>query len=87
MQEDPWLDILGRVKGGVAGGEERIHSDTLLGEDYLNIAQSQRKPHHLKQVAITMRLLGWEGPKKLRIDGVVARGYSRPTDKPDDPEI
>lgn len=87
MQEDPVLDILERVRRTVADGEERIHTEELFAKDYLDLPASQRKPYHLKQIAMTMRELGWDGPKKLRIHGVIAGGYSRPSDLPDDPSF
>lgn len=87
MQEDPWLDILSKVHGRVIDGEERIHTDDIFSDEYLDISKAQRKSYHLKQVAITMRALGWEGPMKLRIHGVLARGYARPSDQPDDVEF
>ena len=87
MQEDPWLDVLSRVKGTVKDGFERVATETLFGENYLSIPVAQRQAYHPKTLATNMRKLGWEGPIKLRINGSVARGYQRPTDAENDPQI
>ncbi|MEP0943833.1 MAG: virulence-associated E family protein [Rhizobiaceae bacterium] len=76
--EDPWLDVLSQTKGTLTGDFERISSEKLFAENLLDIRPAQRKSFHHKQVATTMRSLGWEGPKQFRIDGKNRRGYQRP---------
>ncbi len=87
LQTDPWLDILVEVHGTVKNGIERISTISLFDERHLNIHPSQQQQYHPKRLAECMRKLGWAGPKKLRIEGNVVRGYERPSDKIDTPEI
>ena len=87
MQENPWISILETVNGAVIkGGIERVGTETLFGEDNLDIKPVQRKPYHPKDLAEVMNALGWDGPKKLRIipGANPVRGYERPTDEADD---
>lgn len=89
LQEDPWLDILARVKGVVREGVERVSTEELMGEMYLNIPPANRQNFHPKRIATVMRELGWLGPKKTRLtqgDHPV-RGYERATNADDTPEI
>ena len=77
-QEDPWLDVLGKVTGEEKGGFERVATETLFSEEFLGIPPSHRQSYHPKRIAIVMRKLGWDGPKKIRISGKAQRGYERP---------
>lgn len=81
MQDDPWLDVLAKARGQIVNDMERISTETLMSEAYLNIAPERRQPYHPKRIANLMRKLGWEGAKKIRLsDGTVIRGYERPSD-------
>ena len=77
-QDDPWLDVLSVVKGEVVGDEERVFTETLYGEDYLNIPPAIRQSYHPKRIAENMRELGWEGPQRIRIGNRSLQGYRRP---------
>lgn len=82
LEEHPWLDILAEVTGDISKGVERISSEDVFRE-YLQIPPGSRRPHEQSQVAHIMKMLGWEGPKRLRIRGKVLRGYERMSPKPD----
>ena len=89
IQEDPWLDVLSKVRGQVRDGIERVSIETLFGKCYLDIAPAQRQSFQPKRIAGLMRELGWSGPKKIRVQvgSNPVGGYERPTDAPDTPEI
>lgn len=82
MERDPWDDILEQVKGketpdGIGGIEHRIASRDLI-ELHLRIPPDRQTDVTAKRLAYTMRRLGWDGPKPIRIGEAVYKGYSRP---------
>ena len=86
LEDDPWLEILADVHGDVAGGVERVSTQTVL-KNNLAIEPGHQQQFHSKRLAALMGKLGWSGPKRLRMgDGKVTRGYERPTtDQPKPP--
>jgi predicted P-loop ATPase len=80
MPVDPWLDVLGSIKGTIVNGTERISSRDLLGENHINISAGQQQYYHTTRLAKIMKALGWEGPKAMKIAGKAVRGYARPAD-------
>jgi putative DNA primase/helicase len=82
QEQDPWDDILVGAKGEVCptsdgeGKEERIASDTLLRKN-LDLEASRIGDWEAKRLSYCMRRLGWEGPKKMRINGQSVNGYRR----------
>jgi energy-coupling factor transporter ATP-binding protein EcfA2 len=79
---DPWLDILEQEPGEEVHGEFVRVSSRYILESALELKLGQQKPSDQRRVAACMRLLGWDGPKTMRVKGQVGRGYERP--KPDD---
>ncbi len=78
---DPWLDMLSTVVGSrIVNGEERITTQTLLGESNLNIPANQQHDYTVKRLSRVMNALGWEGPKPFKLDGKTQRGYTRPAE-------
>jgi len=76
-EHDPWDDKLIRVVGPIQEGEERASSVDLL-EIVLGIHISKQRDIDYKRLGRCMRRLGWDGPKLVRINDEVQRGYSRP---------
>lgn len=85
QEQDPWDDLLAGIKGEICptndandrdGYEERIASTQLLS-GHLRLDASRIGDRELKRLGYCMRRLGWEGPKRMRIKGQLARGYSR----------
>jgi predicted P-loop ATPase len=80
-EADPWEDILQNVKGEITGigdskYEERISSWRLITE-FIGIPKERQKDQDTKRIGNCMRILGWKGPKQMRIGGKKERGYSR----------
>jgi hypothetical protein len=75
-EHDPWDDKLGNAAGTVDQGEERVSSTDLL-EIVLGIHVSRQRDVDYKRLGKCMRRLGWDGPKKLVINGIQTKGYSR----------
>ena len=73
---DPWRDQLVDVMGHIEGTEERIAVRTLL-TDVLKIPAQNQGVDTAKRLAEVMRSLGWQGPKPMRINGIVQRSFSR----------
>jgi len=82
LEHDPWDDILEAVKGEVHkdidGDEERIASNELL-LNHLKIPAERATKEAERKLAQCMRRLGWQGPKKMRLQGcsIPIRGYWR----------
>ncbi|PHR93636.1 MAG: virulence protein E [Robiginitomaculum sp.] len=85
LLEDPWLEALEDVQGTQCGEKWRVSSNTLLIE-YLQMKSAFSQVHHSKRLAECMNDLGWNGPKKLRINGMSVRGYERDTPVPQNNE-
>ncbi|MCK0172063.1 hypothetical protein MWU53_13430 [Aliiroseovarius sp. S1123] len=86
MQADPWLDTLAHVEGIVRDGMERVSTEFLFSDAHLGIPPAHRQAFHPKRIAAVMRELGWNGPKKVRVNAgdKPVRGYERPSNKDDD---
>lgn len=92
LEDDPWLDLLSEVSGERGEEHERIASKSLLS--ILGFDGRQIHNHHAKRLAVVMRQLKWAGPKPVKIDGKLHRGYERPLIRnatrgpksPDEPE-
>jgi hypothetical protein len=79
---DPWEDKLAKACGTVEEDkhdEERVSSADLL-EIVLGIHVSKQRDIDYKRLGRCMRRLGWDGPKKLLINGEQTKGYSRKRD-------
>jgi hypothetical protein len=77
VEYDPWDDQLISAVGTIEEGEERASSVDLL-EKVIGIHISKQRDIDYKRLGRCMRRLGWDGPKLLRINDEVQRGYSRP---------
>jgi hypothetical protein len=80
-EADPWEDTLGSVKGQNVRNEkgdleERVFSDELF-QDHLRIDVKDRTPSMAKRLGTCMRILGWLGPKVMKIFNETGRGYWR----------
>ena len=67
---DPWFDILAQVPG------DQVSSNDIMMRD-LGMTKDRLSPIDASRVASIMRRLGWDGPKVIRIEGKVVRGYER----------
>jgi hypothetical protein len=82
LDHDPWMDVLEGINGHrcrneQTGNEElRISAAQLLAEN-LGIPRERQGDAAFKRLSACMRRHGWLGPTKLRINGVVVRGYRR----------
>jgi hypothetical protein len=85
VEHDPWLERLASLHGTVEGGIERIGTGAVLLA--LELGIERQTPTTAKRLGPLMRSLGWDGPKPLRIRGVVVRGYERPNSGADSPQI
>jgi predicted P-loop ATPase len=79
-ESDPWEDVFRSVNGIVCPSEEgrpeeRIHTQELLLK--VGIPTDKQKPQDVKRIGEAMRILGWSGPKMVRIGDRNIRGYSR----------
>ena len=78
---DPWEDLLRDLSLSPAvkqvGDEQRVFTADILTE-FLAIAKERQTNHHLKRVATCMRQLGWQGPKNIKRNGAVVKGFIRP---------
>lgn len=80
MPDDPWLDTLANVEGTIVGGEERIATADLFGENYLNIGAGRIKDYDYKHASRVMQQLGWtKAESTIKINGKAVRGYFRDT--------
>jgi hypothetical protein len=81
MEADPWDDKLANVKGVVidqAGQPiERVTAIELLTE-VLGVPSERLSESYGKRLARCMRRLGWDGPRRMRIEKVLVYGYTRP---------
>ena len=86
LADDPWDQTLARVERTpecVSGkfsrefGEMRAASDWLLRE-VLDLNPNTISSASSRRLGAAMRRLGWTGPKNLRINGEVEKGYCRP---------
>jgi hypothetical protein len=85
LLDDPWLEALREIQGRVENGVERISTTDALS--HLEMTADRQNPTSAKRIVALLRKLGWTGPKTLRINGVVIRGYERPSPTPDTPII
>ena len=85
QEQDPWDDLLADVKGevypigdtpGGEGYEERVSSIDLLRKK-LSLPIDRIGDRETKRLGHCMRRLGWEGPKRMRINNQNVRGYYR----------
>lgn len=76
MQDDPWVDLLSTMHGTKIGDVERVFSKDLMG--HLEIPATQQQHYLTARIANCMRKIGWNGPKKIRIDKKSLRGFERP---------
>jgi predicted P-loop ATPase len=77
---DPWEDALRSVSGELVGNEYRVLTHDLL-EIEIGIPKAQQTNMQLKRIGDCMRILGWKGPKQMRIGGrggQAGRGYWKP---------
>lgn len=75
-ETDPWEDILRDVRGELVGDERRILSRDLL-ETNPGITNERQNSQHMKRLSDCINLLGWEGPKQMRVGDRSGRGYWR----------
>ncbi len=78
LLDDPWLEALVELKGDVEGNVETVTSARALGA--LGLLPERQNQFHAKRLVPLLRRLGWTGPKNLRVNGKVVRGYERPYD-------
>lgn len=67
---DPWEDILTRVDG------PRVSSYDLATKE-IGIAKDRLSSFDAARIASIMKRLGWDGPKAMRIDGKLVKGYEK----------
>jgi predicted P-loop ATPase len=79
LEEDPWLEVLGKAKGRASGNVVRVHTHHLL-RVVLGLEVERQNHAQSKRVATLMRKLGWT-PTKFRVGNGIVRGYERA--KPD----
>ena len=77
-EADPWEDALRNVTGEQSGDEYRVLSQELL-ETQIGIPKERQTNQQTKRIGDCMRVLGWKGPKQMRISGRAGRGYWRTT--------
>lgn len=74
---DPWEDLLSAELPKIAkqvGGELRILTPEIFGK-ILGMDMRNLSKRESGRLAECMRVLGWSGPKNVRIDGVQGKGY------------
>jgi|HubBroStandDraft_4_1064222.scaffolds.fasta_scaffold00027_45 hypothetical protein len=77
---DPWDDILRHVKGALNTEQTEYRISTRdIFELWLRVGGDKLTDTSAKRLCYTMTRLGWNGPKALRINDEVVRGYSRPS--------
>src|SRR6516164_6265615 len=76
-EADPWDEILSQAIGTVEQDDERVFGRDLL-TTVLGIPPSKQRDIDAKRLGRCMRRLGWDGPKALRINDEIQKGYSRP---------
>ena len=78
--EHPWTDMLDDISENVTrkDGHEYIATRALF--QLLEIKPDRATAEHAKQLGMTMRKLGWDGPTRVRIDGHRIRGYQQLAD-------
>lgn len=87
LEEDPWLELFGTVRGRASGEVVRVVTQDLL-TGKLKLDPERQNQGHTKRLAVVMRKLGWE-PTKFRVGSNTVRGYERPkpSDHIDDLEV
>lgn len=81
MPRDAWLDVLASPVGARVINEKwRITTQSLLGQDNLNIPPGHQNDWIPKRLKRVMNELGWDGPEPFKMDKKTHRGYSRPFD-------
>ena len=82
---DGWRELLEDAKGWDFRGREQVTTRHLLDE-VLKIPPHQIDQFKARRLGRVMRGLGWEGPTTLTLqNGQKAKGYWRPTERPDEP--
>ncbi len=76
LEEDPWREVLAKVRGVATGDVVRVETHKLL-KNVLGVDLERQHQGHAKRVAIQMRKLGWT-PTKFRAGSGTVRGYERP---------
>jgi predicted P-loop ATPase len=74
---DPWEDALATTEGDQVGNEMRVHSQEIMVIK-LGIMLERQHAGYQRRLADCMRQLGWQGPKVIRINGKLGRGFWRP---------
>ena len=88
LEEDPWLEVLAKVRGVAIGDSVRVETHDLLGK-VLGVDLERQNQSHSKRLATLMRKLGWT-PTKFRAGGTTLRGYERTKQEghvDDDPDL
>lgn len=67
---DPWEEYLADIEGNHVSSRE-------VFERYIGQERARMSPGDGVRVASIMRRLGWDGPKTMRVDGKVVKGYER----------
>jgi len=75
-EADPWEDTLRDIKGELVNNERRVLSHDLL-ETQIGIARERQTSAHARRIGDCMRILGWKGPKQMRVGDRSGRGYWR----------
>jgi Virulence-associated protein E len=75
-EADPWEDILREIRGELVGNERRVVSHDLL-ETQIGIPKERQTTAHGRRIGDCMRILGWKGPKQMRLGERNGRGYWR----------
>ena len=73
-EADPWEDALRGVAGSPAEGQRRVFTQELI-EVHLDIPKERQTDQQLKRICNCMRILGWQGPKAMRIGAKLGRGF------------
>lgn len=82
MASDPWEDILSAGLLRIAtkvGGEFRVMTPEIFGQ-LLGMDMRLSTKRDTARLADCMNVLGWCGPKNVRIDGAQGKGYVREAD-------
>jgi hypothetical protein len=93
QEHDPWLDALSTVKGKAETLNKQTYHNPRTFEPEMRISTSEvfsqvQLPTDrwtavtAKRVAFVMRKLGWDGPRPMKIDGALVRGFTRKPESP-----
>jgi hypothetical protein len=71
--DDPWIDVFKEeLSGDMVTSEHLI--DHVIG---LTRKRGRVSPADAARIGAAMRQAGWQGPKPLRVEGRMIRGYTR----------